>query len=263
MSTDFTLEGGVQVRRENGVAHIEFHHPQSNSLPSRVLAALAKAILDEGEHPDSRVLVLCSAGERVFCGGASFDELATIRTEKEGIHFFGGFASVINALRTCPKLTIGRIQGKAVGGGVGLASAVDYCLATQHAAIKLSELAVGIGPFVVGPAVARKMGVSAMSQLAIDATEFRSAEWAKQYGLYAEVFADIESLDAGITRLTRRLTQQSAEAQASLKKVFWEGTENWDALLADRAAISGSLVRTPESQAAIQAIHPSLSAKKG
>ena len=189
MSTDYTLEGGVQVTRANGIAHIEFHHPQSNSLPSRVLAALAQAITDEGTHPDSRVIVLRSAGDRVFCGGASFDELATIRTEEEGLHFFGGFASVINALRTCPKLTIGRVQGKAVGGGVGLASAVDYCLATQHAAVKLSELAVGIGPFVVGPAVARKMGLSAMSQLAIDATQFKSAEWAQQQGLYAEVYS--------------------------------------------------------------------------
>ena len=263
MSTDYTLEGGVQVTRANCIAHIEFHHPQSNSLPSRVLAALAQAITDEGTHPDSRVIVLRSAGDRVFCGGASFDELATIRTEEEGLHFFGGFASVINALRTCPKLTIGRVQGKAVGGGVGLASAVDYCLATQHAAVKLSELAVGIGPFVVGPAVARKMGLSAMSQLAIDATQFKSAEWAQQQGLYAEVYSDAAALDAGVERLASTLTQQSAAAQTALKKVLLEGTENWDQLLAERAAISGALVRTPESQAAIQAIHQSLSTKKG
>jgi len=263
MSTDYTLEGGVQVTRSHGIAHIEFHHPQSNSLPSRVLAALAQAIADEGTHPDSRVVILRSAGDRVFCGGASFDELATIRTEEEGLHFFGGFASVINALRTCPKLTIGRVQGKAAGGGVGLASAVDYCLATQYAAVKLSELAVGIGPFVVGPAVARKMGLSAMSQLAIDATQFKSAEWAQQQGLYAEVYPDAVALDAGLERLASTLTQQSAAAQRALKKVLWEGTENWDQLLAERAAISGALVRTPESQAAIQAIHQSLSAKKG
>jgi len=159
-------------------------------------------------------------------------------------------------------LTIGRVQGKAVGGGVGLASAVDYCLATQYAAVKLSELAVGIGPFVVGPAVARKMGLSAMSQLAIDATQFKSAEWAQQQGLYAEVFSDAAALDAGVERLASTLTQQSAAAQTALKKVLWEGTENWDQLLAERAAISGALVRTPESQSAIQAIHQSLS-KKG
>lgn len=263
MSTDFTLEGGVQVTRAHGIAHIEFQHPQSNSLPSRVLAALAQAITDEGSHPDSRVIVLRSAGDRVFCGGASFDELATIRTEEEGLHFFGGFAGVINALRTCPKLTIGRIQGKAVGGGVGLASAVDYCLATEHAAVKLSELAVGIGPFVVGPAVARKIGMSAMSQLAIDASEFRSAAWAQQQGLYAEVHPDVMALDARIETLASWLSTQSASAQAELKIVFWEGTENWDQLLAERAAISGALVRTPESQAAIQRIHQALSTKKG
>ncbi|MDG1252777.1 MAG: enoyl-CoA hydratase/isomerase family protein [Schleiferiaceae bacterium] len=263
MSIDFTLEGGVRVWRAHGIAHIEFHHPQSNSLPSRVLAKLAQAITDEGAHPESHVIVLRSAGDRVFCGGASFDELATIRTEEEGLHFFGGFAGVINALRKCPKLTIGRIQGKAVGGGVGLASAVDYCLATQHASIKLSELAVGIGPFVVGPAVARKIGLSAMSQLAIDAAEFRTAEWAMNHGLYAEVHPDIDSLDAGVQKHASWLSQQSATAQAELKKVFWEGCENWDSLLAERAAISGALVRSPESQAAIQRIHQSLSAKKG
>ncbi|HAB36276.1 MAG TPA: enoyl-CoA hydratase [Cryomorphaceae bacterium] len=261
MSTDYTLEGGVQVSRAQGIATIEFFHPQSNSLPSRVLAALAQAIEDEGSHPESRVIVLKSSGDRVFCGGASFDELATIRTEAEGLQFFGGFASVINALRKSPKLTIGRVQGKAVGGGVGLASAVDYCLATQHAAVKLSELAVGIGPFVVGPAVARKMGLSAMSQLAIDATQFKSAQWAAQQGLYAEVFDSVEDLDAGVARVANALTQQSAAAQTALKKVLWEGTENWDQFLAERAAISGALVRTPESQAAIQAIHQSLSKK--
>ena len=261
MSTDYTLEGGVQVSRAQGIATIEFFHPQSNSLPSRVLAALAQAIEDEGSHPESRVIVLKSSGDRVFCGGASFDELATIRTEAEGLQFFGGFASVINALRKSPKLTIGRVQGKAVGGGVGLASAVDYCLATQHAAVKLSELAVGIGPFVVGPAVARKMGLSAMSQLAIDATQFKSAQWAAQQGLYAEVFDSVEDLDAGVARVANALTQQSAAAQTALKKVLWEGTENWDQFLAERAAISGALVRTPENQAAIQAIHQSLSKK--
>lgn len=261
MSTDYTLEGGVQVSRAQGIATIEFFHPQSNSLPSRVLAALAQAIEDEGSHPESRVIVLKSSGDRVFCGGASFDELATIRTEAEGLQFFGGFASVINALRKSPKLTIGRVQGKAVGGGVGLASAVDYCLATQHAAVKLSELAVGIGPFVVGPAVARKMGLSAMSQLAIDATQFKSAQWAAQQGLYAEVFDSVEDLDAGVARVANALTQQSAAAQTALKKVLWEGTENWDQLMEERAAISGALVRTPESQAAIQAIHKSLSKK--
>ena len=253
--------GGVDVRRENGIVTIEFFHPQSNSLPSLILAALAEAIRSEGANPENRVLVLQSSGDRVFCGGASFDELATIRTEEEGLHFFGGFASVINALRTCPLFTIGRVQGKAVGGGVGLASSVDYCLATQFASVKLSELAVGIGPFVVGPAITRKIGPSAMSQLAIDATQFKSAAWAAQHGLYAEVFDSLDELNEGVHRIAKTLSGQSAAAQRALKAVMWEGTEHWGQLLAERAAISGALVRTPESQAAIQAIHQSLSKK--
>jgi methylglutaconyl-CoA hydratase len=200
------------------------------------------------------VIVLRSGGDRVFCGGASFTELASIRTEAQGLAFFSGFAHVINAIRTVPKFVIGRVQGKAVGGGVGLASAVDYCIATQHAAVKLSELAVGIGPFVVGPAVERKMGLSAMSQLAVDATEFRSAAWAQQHGLYAQVVDDAVALDAAVDALAERLAGQSVEATAALKQALWQGTEHWDELLLERAAISGRLVRTEEAQRRIQAI---------
>ena len=247
-------EGYVRVERRGTISHIEFFHPQSNSLPSVLLAALAKAIRDEGHDPAVHVIVLRSGGDRVFCGGASFTELASISTEAHGLSFFSGFAHVINAIRTVPKFVVGRVQGKAVGGGVGLASAVDYCIATQHAAVKLSELAVGIGPFVVGPAVERKMGLSAMSQLAIDATEFRSAAWAQQYGLYAQVVDDAAALDAAVDALAERLAGQSVEATVALKIALWHGTEHWGELLLERAAISGRLVRTEEAQSRIQAI---------
>lgn len=252
-------QGHVTVRHEGAVAHIEFYHPLSNSLPGHVLASLADAIDAEGDNPNTTVMVLRGAGDRAFCGGASFDELVAIDNEAEGLAFFSGFANVINAIRKSPKLVIGRVHGKAVGGGVGLASATDYCFATKFAAIKLSELAVGIGPFVVGPAVERKVGVSGMSQLAIDATEFRSAQWAQDMGLYAEVFDDVDAMDAGIQRLTDKLCGQSVAAQRELKRIFWEGTEHWDSLLKERAAISGSLVLTPEAKAAIQKIKAALS----
>jgi methylglutaconyl-CoA hydratase len=247
-------EGYVRVERRGTVSHIEFFHPQSNSLPSAVLADLAKAIRDEGHDPAVHVVVLRSGGDRVFCGGASFTELASIRTEAQGLAFFSGFAHVINAIRTVPKFVVGRVHGKAVGGGVGLASAVDYCIATQHAAVKLSELAVGIGPFVVGPAVERKMGLSAMSQLAIDATEFRSASWAQQHGLYAQVVDDAAALDAAVDALAERLAGQSVDATVALKQALWSGTEHWGELLVERAAISGRLVRTEDAQRRIQAI---------
>ena len=197
------------------------------------------------------MLVLKSAGERAFCAGASFDELISIKDLDEGKRFFSGFANVINAARKCPKLIIGRVQGKAVGGGVGMASAVDYCLATKHASIKLSELAIGIGPFVVGPAVGRKIGTSAMSQLAINATEWQSADWAKQKGLYAEVYDSIEDLDAGVCLLSERLKNSNPEAMKMLKKAFWEGTEHWDQLLEERAAMSGELVLSDFTREAI------------
>lgn len=251
MSTNPIDQGSVTLSRNAAVATITFSHPLSNSLPGQLLGQLANAITEEGLNDESKVIVLASGGDRAFCGGASFDELAAIDNDKDGLRFFSGFAKVINAMRTCPKFIIGRVHGKAVGGGVGIASAVDYCFATQFASVKLSELAVGIGPFVVGPAVARKIGNSAMSQLAIDATKFRTASWAASYGLYAEVFDDVQALDAGIERLANTLSNQSMDAMKALKKVFWEGTDHWDDLLLERAAISGALVLQPEAKSAI------------
>jgi methylglutaconyl-CoA hydratase len=250
---DAVLAGGVTTEVAHGIGTITFFHPLSNSLPGLVLAALADAVRAAGSNPEVRVVVLQSAGEKVFCGGASFDELSTIADAATGDRFFMGFANVINALRTCPKLVVGRIQGKAVGGGVGLASSVDYCLAHSSAAVKLSELAVGIGPFVVGPAVERKVGLSGMSQLAIDATRFRSAEWAEKHGLYAEVFDTHTELDAAVAELAQRLAASSPEAMADLKRVLWQGTEHWDELLPERAAISGRLVLSDFTKNAIAA----------
>lgn len=227
---------------ESGIATIEFGHPLSNSLPGKILRKLADTITELGKNDDVKVIVLRSSGERAFCAGASFDELISINDLETGKVFFSGFASVINACRKCPKLIIGRVQGKAVGGGVGVASAVDYCFATKYADVKLSELAVGIGPFVVGPAVERKIGTSAMSQLAINATEWRSARWAKDNGLYAEIFESAEEMDERINELATTLSKSNPEAMMLLKKIFWEGTEHWDDLLAERAAMSGKLV---------------------
>lgn len=241
------------VRHEwhKGVTTIEFHHPQSNSLPGKILNDLAHAITHAGEDPNTIVIVLRSEG-RTFCAGASFDELTSINDEKEGLEFFSGFAKVINAMRTCPKLIIGRIHGKCVGGGVGLASAVDYAIATEAAEIKLSELAVGIGPFVVGPAVERKIGLSAYSQLTIDAHRWRSAEWARRKGLYAELYDNEEEMDEAVRRLSDSLVHSSPEAMAEIKKVLWKGTDHWEGLLMERAAISGRLVLSDFTRDAIE-----------
>lgn len=244
-------QGGVNVSIENNIASIEFHHPLSNSLPGKVLQELANRITEMGNNDEVTVIILKSAGERAFCAGASFDELISIENLETGKVFFSGFANVINAARKCPKLIIGRVQGKAVGGGVGMASAVDYCFATKFASVKLSELAVGIGPFVVGPAVERKIGTSAMSQLAIDATEWQTAQWAKEKGLYAEIFDSADEMDAAIAKLTSTLANSNPEAMQMLKKVFWEGTEHWDDLLLERAAMSGKLVLSDFTRNAI------------
>ena len=232
----------VKIEIENGIGNIEFFHPQSNSLPGNILDQLAEIITKAASNKNIQVLVLRSGGNRTFCAGASFDELHAIKDESQGKQFFSGFANVINAARKCPKFIIGRVQGKAVGGGVGMASATDYCFAIKYASVKLSELAIGIGPFVVGPPIERKIGLSAFSQLTINATEWHSAKWAKEKGLFAEVYDTIEEMDTGIQSLAEKLTTSNPDSMRELKEVMWEGTEHWDSLLLERAAMSGRRV---------------------
>ena len=236
------MEAYVKLNIKNEVGYIEFFHPSHNSLPSNLLSELVRTITNAGEDSNIKVIVLKSGGERTFCAGASFNELMSINDEATGKDFFSGFANVINAMRKCPKFIIGRIQGKTVGGGVGLASATDYCMATKFAAIKLSELNVGIGPFVVGPVVQRKLGISAMSQLAIDANSFYSAEWARQKGLFTQVFESTEELDEAVAAFAENLCSYNPKAMSEMKTMFWRGTEDWDQLLIQRAKTSGKLV---------------------
>lgn len=244
-------EGYVRSEFHKGITTIEFFHPQSNSLPGRMLEELTGAIHSAGNDEMTKVVILRSAGEKAFCAGASFDELKNIQDREQGLQFFSGFAHVINAMRQCPKLIIGRIHGKCVGGGVGIAAAVDYAIAVEAVEIKLSELAIGIGPFVVGLVVERKMGLSAYTQLAIDAGMWRSGDWARKKGLFAELHPNVEGMDESIDRLASTLVHSSPEAMAELKKIFWSGTEHWDNLLIERAAISGELVLSEYTKNAI------------
>jgi len=236
------MESYVTLSIENNVGYIEFFHPNRNSMPGDVLAKLEQTIVEAGANTAIKVIVLKSGGDRTFCAGASFNEVIAIDNEEKGKAFFSGFANVINTMRKCPKLIIGRVQGKTVGGGVGLAAATDYCLATTYASIRLSELSIGIGPFVIEPAVSRKIGKIAMAQMSIDAETFFSWEFAKDKGLYADVFNSIEALDVAVTSLAEKLASYNPEALTEMKKVMWQGTENWDTLLAERATISGRLV---------------------
>ena len=236
------MEGTITSTIENGIGTITFFHPQSNSMPGTQLRNLAAEIEKLGKDDNAKVIVLQSEGEKTFCAGASFDELISIKDIDTGLKFFSGFAMVINAMRKAPKFIIARVQGKAVGGGVGIAASADYTFAVNNASIKLSELAVGIGPFVVGPAVERKVGTSAFCQLTINATEWQTAQWAKEKGLYAEVFETATEMDNNIKTLSTKLANSNPDAMMMLKKVMWQGTENWDSLLIDRAGMSGTLV---------------------
>lgn len=245
-------EAYVQSHIEHGINTIEFFHSQGNSCPAKILDDLAREIHFAGTHDDTKVIILKSGGDNIFCSGASFDELISIKNEKEGMKFFHGFANVINGMRKCPKFIIARVQGKCVGGGVGLAAAADYAIATDKAELKLSELSIGIGPFVVGPAIERKIGTAAFSALAIDAAMWRTAEWAKRKGMFAEVHESIENMDESVYRLANTLSRSNPHAMAEMKKVFWKGTEHWDELLKERASISGKLVLSSYSKNAIE-----------
>lgn len=244
-------EGYVKTGTEGGIATVTFHHPKGNSLPAAVLAALAYHIRQAGNDPAVRVIILRSEGEKAFCAGASFDELVAISSEAAGLAFFSGFAHVINAIRTVPCLVLGRVQAKAVGGGVGLAAAVDVCYAHQGASARLSELAVGIGPFVVGPAVERKVGTGNFGLMSATPAMWRHAEWCERAGLYAATFGTMEELDDALATHARELAAYSPEAMAELKRILWRGTGDWDRLLPERAAISGRLVLSAFTRNAI------------
>ena len=232
----------IKTTLTDKTATISFYHPASNSFPSEQLTELTNTIKDLNNNNDITLIILKSEGDKAFCAGASFDELLQINDLENGTKFFSGFANVINAMRTSNKLIIGRIQGKTVGGGVGLAAACDYCFATENASIKLSELAIGIGPFVIEPAVTRKIGFPAMSEMTLEAETWKSAQWAKENKLFTQVFDTIEKMDEAITQFTQRLSNYNPEALYEMKKVLWKDTDHWETLLKERAAISGKLV---------------------
>ena len=234
--------GTIETFINNSIATITFYHPSSNSFPSSLLQNLTDEIYSLNKNDDVSIIVLKSAGSGAFCAGASFDELLAVSNYEEGSKFFSGFANVINAMRKCPKLIIGRAQGKAVGGGVGLLAACDYVLAHENAAIKLSELAIGIGPFVIEPAVTKKIGKTAMAAMTLEATQWKSAAWANEKGLFSQVFSSVETLDDTVLQFSEQLASYNPDALLEMNKVLWEGTEHWDTLLYERAAISGRLV---------------------
>ncbi|WP_417443203.1 enoyl-CoA hydratase/isomerase family protein [Joostella sp.] len=251
MGTD-RIDGSLYTKIENNIAILEFGHPASNSFPSILLKRLTDEINSLSENEEVHLIVLKSEGEKAFCAGASFDELIAIENNEQGKAFFSGFGNVINAMRKCSKLIIGRIQGKTVGGGVGLIAACDYAIATEAAAIKLSEFTIGIGPFVIAPAIERKMGVAALAELTIAATEWKNAYWAKEKGLYAKVYETLTEVDDEINTLTNKLAGYNPESLYAMKKALWENTKSWDSLLEERAKTSGKLVLSDFTKKALE-----------
>ena len=246
------MTGQIQTSKQANIATITFSHPASNSFPSTLLDRLVENINRLGNDAEVHVIILQSAGEKAFCAGASFEELVAIQTLKEGEKFFLGFANLLNAMRISKKIIIGRVQGKAVGGGVGIISACDYVFASESAAVKLSELSIGIGAFVIEPAVSRKIGLAAFSELTLDATHWQTAYWAKEKGLYTKVFENIREMDVSIRELAMKLASYNTNALAEMKKVLWQGTNHWNELLIERAKISGELVLSDFTKAALQ-----------
>lgn len=247
-----TTLGFIDTEIRESVATITFSHPASNSFPSTLLQNLTDEFTAVDKNNAISLIILKSEGTSAFCAGASFDELLSIANLEEGRKFFSGFANVINAMRKCSKPIIGRIHGKAVGGGVGLAAACDYTFATSNSAIKLSEIAIGIGPFVIEPAVSRKMGKPAFTEMTLTPAEWKTPQWAKENHLFSEVFDSLEELDNHLEKFIISLASYNPEALMEMKKVFWEGTTHWDTLLYERAAISGRLVLSDFTKEALQ-----------
>lgn len=241
---DVYKEESATVRTEvdKKIATVTFYHPSHNALPSSLLAQLAAVIRRLGKNASIQVILLKSDGARTFCAGANFDELLSIQDESSGKVFFSGFAHVINAIRLARQPVVGRIQGKALGGAVGLAAACDYCFATKDASIKLSELSIGIGPFVIAPVIKRKIGLSALTELTLNPTIFKHADWALEKGLYHSVSDDIETMDREVQKFCVELSNHSPSALSAIKETLWQGTEHWDTLLLAQAEISGRLV---------------------
>ena len=244
--------GSIYLDIVGKVATVEFHHPASNSLPSKLLAELSECFKKLSINEDISVIVLRSDGEKTFCAGASFDELLIIENKEEGKEFFMGFANVINAMRKCHKPIIGRIQGRAVGGGVGLIAACDIAFATDRAGVKLSELSIGIGPFVIAPAIERKIGVSGLATLSLNPSQWQNAYWGQKSGLYADVYDSLETLDKKVSELSEDLSKSNPDALKEMKKVLWENTDHWDQLLGERAEKSGALVLSDFAKKALQ-----------
>ncbi|MFH6945959.1 enoyl-CoA hydratase/isomerase family protein [Flavobacterium sp. FlaQc-50] len=240
MSSD-NQSGSLQTTIKNAIATVQFGHPASNSFPKTLLKRLTAEIHSLSSNETISIIVLQSEGSKVFCSGASFDELLAVENEEQGREFFSGFAHLLNAMRSCSKIIIGRVQGKAVGGGVGIIAACDYAFGTPESAVKLSELAIGIGPFVIEPAVSRKIGKMAMAEMTLAAHEWKTADWALQNGLFSKV-CHADELDAVVASFAQKLSAYNPEALSEMKKIIWEGTENWESLLFERAAITGKLV---------------------
>jgi len=241
MGTDRT-NGSLYTKIDRKIATVEFGHPASNSFVAELLERLTNEFLKLSENDEVAVIVLKSEGDRAFCAGASFDELMAVSNLEEGKVFFSGFAHVINAMRQCKKIIIGRVQGKTVGGGVGLASACDYVFASVNAAIRLSELTIGIAPLVIEPAVSRKIGTAAISELSLAPSEWKNAYWAQEKGLFSKVYDSMDDLDTALEIFSKKLASYNPEAMADWKKVLWKDTEHWERLLVERAAITGKLV---------------------
>jgi len=242
--------GSLQTTFQNAVATVQFGHPASNSFPRELLNRLTAEINSLSLNENVSVIVLQSEGSKAFCSGASFDELLQVENEEQGTEFFSGFAHLLNAMRNCSKIIIGRVQGKAVGGGVGIISACDYVLATPESAVKLSELAIGIGPFVIEPAVSRKIGKTAMTEMTLSAQDWKSAKWAFEKGLYSALH-NAEELDTAVENFAQKLSSYNPEALYEMKKIIWEGTDHWESLLIERASITGKLVLSDFSRKAL------------
>lgn len=241
------MDGNVQLEKNKKIGRIKFFHPKGNSLPSNLLDELVQAFEKSEKDPDIRVIVLESKGNS-FCAGASLKELKKLKNIDETTSFFMGFADLLNTIRKMSKFVLAKVHGKVVGGGVGLVAVCDYAFATNAALIKLSELSIGLGPYVIEPAVSRKIGTTAFTQLSLDSAEWKSAQWGLENGLYAKCVTDKKALDQTVINNAERLSNYDQQSLRHLRKLHWKDTNNWESLLPKNAKITAKLALSDFTQ---------------
>lgn len=204
----------------NGVAQVHMNRPDVfNAFDEKMIEELRQAFLLLGQDPKVRVIVLSGEGKH-FSAGADLKwmQRASSASPEWNLQDARLFADMLSVLHECPKPTIARIQGAALGGGVGLACACDFAYASTPSTFAVSEAKFGILPAVIGPYLTNAVGKRQAGRLALTATRIGAGE-AMSLGLVHGV-CEPDGLDSTINHTIAELLQCGPQAQAEIKQLY-------------------------------------------